>query len=236
MHIHTKYSCDSIMPFCLLYLKCCYLKINYIAITEHNNIKGALKFQDYCRKHGNRINVIIGEEIMTADGEIIGLFLKNEIRAGLSLSETIDEILSQKAIVCVPHPYDLKRIKTVLNEKAIEENKNKINCMEIHNGRNIMIEYSEKQKELSEKYCLTPVIGSDAHTIFEIGRNYMEVSICPDTPEKFLEAIKSAKYMRKDCLRYSHILTKFVRIVKYVERGDFCGLYRTVIKKIRNRK
>ena len=61
MHVHTKYSKDSMLCFFPLYIKCRIKSINVIAITEHNNIEGAIKFQEFCRKMGNKINVIIGE-------------------------------------------------------------------------------------------------------------------------------------------------------------------------------
>ena len=232
-HVHTKYSHDSIMPFWLLYLKCRVLGINYIAITEHNNLIGANKFREYCRKRGNKINVIIGEEIMTTEGEIIGLFLKNEIVAGLPPDITIKRILEQKGIVYIPHPYDLKRWKTVLKEYVIEQNKNDIHCIEIHNGRNISTEYDEEQGKIAEKYQILPVIGSDAHTIFEIGRNYMISKTEPNNPQNFLIAIQEKKIVINKCLKYSHWLTKIDRVIKFVIRRDFNGLYRTINKKFR---
>ena len=78
-HCHTKYSKDSMLPFSLLYLKCRLCHINWIAVTEHNNIQGAIEFKKYCEKKKSKLHVIIGEEIMTFDGEVIGLFLKEEI-------------------------------------------------------------------------------------------------------------------------------------------------------------
>ena len=232
-HVHTKYSYDSIMPFWLLYLKCRFLSINYIAITEHNNLVGANKFREYCRKRGNKINVIIGEEIMTTEGEIIGLFLKNEIAAGLPPDITIKRILEQEGIVYIPHPYDLKRWKTVLKEYVIEENKNDIHCIEIHNGRNISTEYDEEQGKIAERYQILPVIGSDAHTIFEIGRNYMISKTEPNNPQNFLIAIQEQNFVINKCLKYSHWLTKIDRVIKFIIRRDFHGLYRTINKKFR---
>lgn len=79
MHVHTKYSKDSLLPFWVLYLKCRICGIDYIAITEHNNIDGAKEFERYCERYGSKISVIIGEEIFTSEGEIIGLFLREEL-------------------------------------------------------------------------------------------------------------------------------------------------------------
>lgn len=232
LHVHTKYSHDSIMPFWLLYMKCRLCGITHIAITEHNNIKGALAFRDYCRSKGDCVKVIIGEEIMTNKGEIIGLFLKEPIKAMQSPRETINAILRQNGIVYVPHPFDKKRYKTVLDEKSISDNCKYIDCIECHNGRNIANEYSIKQEEIADKYGLRKVIGSDAHTIFEVGRNFMEISIEPENAESFRYAIKSAVFHKNKCLHFCHTLTKLARVIKLLKKGDTDGLYRVINKKI----
>ncbi len=233
LHVHTKYSHDSIMPFLLLYMKCRLCGITHIAITEHNNIEGALAFRDYCRAKGNFVKVIIGEEIMTNKGEIIGLFLNTEIEPMQSPRETINAILRQKGIVYIPHPFDKKRYKTVLDEQSISDNCKYIDCIECHNGRNIANEYSIKQEEIADKYSIKKVVGSDAHTIFEVGRNFMEISIEPKNAESFRCAINSAMFRKNECLQFSHTLTKLARVVKFVQKGDIDGLYRVINKKIR---
>lgn len=233
LHVHTRYSHDSLLPLWLLYLVCRIHRITHIAITEHNNIKGALAFSDYCKKRGNKISVIVGEEIMTSQGEIIGLFLKTEIKCGLTPEQTINEIILQNGVVYVPHPYDLKRYKTVLLEEAIIANVKKIHCMESHNGRNISTLYDDMQNSIAEKYGLIKVIGSDAHTCFEIGRNYIETPIAPTSTETFIQSIKNSKFHKKECLHVAHTITKIIRIIKLIKRGDFHGLYRAINKKLR---
>lgn len=233
VHVHTKYSHDSILPFWLLSLFCRVRGITHVAITEHNNIKGALAFKDYCDRRGYKLRVIVGEEIMTTKGEIIGLFLSKEIRPGLSPEDTMNEVIGQKGIVYVPHPFDLKRYKTVLAEDEIAKNVNKIHCIESHNGRNISTTYDDKQKLIAEKYGITEVIGSDAHTCFEIGRNYMEVSLPPESPNAFIQAIRNPVFHKKDCLKFAHIITKFARLIGFLQKGDFHGLYRVIDKKFR---
>ena len=82
LHVHTKYSKDSFLCFWPLYLKCRIRRIRCIAITEHNNINGGVQFKKFCEKRKGKIQVIIGEEIFTNEGEIIGLFLKKKYFAG----------------------------------------------------------------------------------------------------------------------------------------------------------
>ena len=134
-HVHTRCSKDSMLGKYFILLICKIKKINCIAITDHNEIEGALKYRKLLQKYN--IQVIIGEEIFTSDGEIIGLFLKEKISPKLSVKETIKQIKNQDGLVYVPHPYDEKRKKTVLKEEYIKEFSKEIDVIEIHNGRNI---------------------------------------------------------------------------------------------------
>lgn len=235
-HVHTKYSHDSLLPFFLLYNKCVRRGINYIAITEHNNIKGAMAFKKYCVNRGNKLKVIIGEEVMTSEGEIIGLFLSQKIKPFQSPEETVDAIKKQHGIVYIPHPYDEKRYKTVLADSALQRIRKFVDCIECHNGRNMSSSYDKKQMEIAEKYYLKKVIGSDAHTVFEVGYNYMESSVAPDTAEKFKGALDELEFYPHSCLKYAHQLTRLARLVKLIERGKFIELYRIILKKFRKRK
>ena len=106
-HVHTRYSKDSILSYWLLLLILKIKKINTVAITDHNEVAGALKYKDKFKKHG--IELIVGEEIFTNKGEIIGLGLTTKIEPDLSPKETIKQIKEQNGIVYVPHPYDEKR-------------------------------------------------------------------------------------------------------------------------------
>lgn len=237
-HVHTRYSHDSILCLYILYLMCKIKGINSIAITDHNTIKGAVKFKE---KFGTRvkakgkkkgIQVIIGEEIMTSDGEVIGLYLTEEIKPGMTPDKTIAAIIEQGGVVYIPHPYDDKRHKTVMNFEDIQRNRRYIDCIECFNGRNISEEYGVKQTMISEQLGLTKVIGSDAHTMIEIGRNYMEVHEFTDK-DGFIKAISSATFTKKQCLKLSHQITKVARVIKFVIKGNFNGLFRVVNKKVR---
>lgn len=233
LHVHTRYSKDSLLCFWPLYFKCLILKINGIAITEHNNIEGAVKFSEFCKKHGSKVQVIVGEEIFTDSGEIIGLYLKEKIDPDLSPEMTICEIKRQGGIVYIPHPYDQKRQKTVLREYAIQKNKDQIDCIEVHNGRNISEKYDTEQQKIADKYHLTHIVGSDAHTWIEIGRNYIDVSEIPSNAEEFRKIIKNIKIKTSPCITYAHTITKFAKTVKLLKRGKWNELYRNIIRKIK---
>ena len=233
VHVHTRYSKDSLLCFWPLYLNCIARGISVIAVTEHNNIDGGLRFSEFCKKRGGRVSVIVGEEIFTSQGEIIGLFLKKAIAPGLTAKETIEQIKSQGGVVYVPHPFDLKRQKTVLQESAISENKNDIDCMEIHNGRNISPDFSEKQRSIARKYSIRPVIGSDAHTLIEAGRNYMTIQNIPLCRGDFIREIENAGFVTAKCIKISHKITIFAKLLKLIAGGNFIEIYKIFIRRIR---
>ena len=198
VHTHTKYSKDSMLNKYLYLLMLKIRKINVVAITDHNTIKGGVEYKKFLEKYG--VRVIVGEEIFTTKGEIIGLFLKNEISAGLTPKETIDQIRKQNGIVYIPHPYDEKRYKTVLPLNEIEKNIKNIDIIECHNGRNILQEFSIKQEEIANRYKKLKMVGSDAHIFFELGRNYnmMEDFNSEDT---FLKNLENVIFKQKKCIK-----------------------------------
>lgn len=230
-HVHTRFSKDSLLALWLLYFKCRYKKINYVAVTEHNNIKGGLAFSDFCAKRKRKVGCIVGEEVMTQSGEIIGLYLKEEIPSGLSAAETIQRIKSQNGIVYVPHPYDEKRSKTVLKETVIAEFADRIDCIECYNGRNISPEYGKKQNEIADRYEIKKIVGSDAHTLMEIGRNVVYFNGTLDNSDSFKNALGSAIFQTKKCITFAHFVTKMSKALKMLFKGDFHGLHRAINKR-----
>lgn len=232
-HTHTRFSKDSILNKFFILFMCKIRKIKLISITDHNEVKGAIKYQKFLRKFG--IDVIVGEEIMTDSGEIIGLFLKNRIEPFLTPEETIKQIKEQNGIVYLPHPYDEKRHKTVLKEEKQKELKEQFDFIEIHNGRNISDKYSEKQKSIQENLGVQPIIGSDAHTFIELGRNYIEIEYTniEDFKNNMQTIIEKAKFHKKECIKFAHTITKFARVIKMIEKGEFNELYRAVFKRCR---
>lgn len=226
-HIHTKASHDSMLSRSWLLLACKLRKIKCIAITDHNEVSFALKNKEYFKRHG--IEVIVGEEIFTREGEIIGLFLNKRIEPGLSAIETVTRIREEDGLVYIPHPYDEKRYKTVLTEEALKNVAKLADFCEAHNGRNIRREYSVRQDAIAGKYHLIKVVGSDAHSFFEIGRNYCEIEKCDK--ESLRDELKKAELTKSRCLGIFHFHTKCVRAYRLILKGDFCGLFRAVFRR-----
>lgn len=231
-HVHTNFSNDSLLNKYLILLMCKIKQIGLLAITDHNEIEGAVRIGKFLNKYG--IEVIVGEEIMTSSGEIIGLYLTDKIEPGLPVEETIKKIKDQNGIVYLPHPFDEKRYKTVLNSKMQEKYKEYFDFIEIHNGRNINLKFSNRQKELQQKMKINKIIGSDAHTFIELGRNYIEMEL--PTRENIIECVQKGVFHEKKCIKVSHFLTKIDRIIKLIEKGDFNGVCRIIIKRCKRKK
>ncbi len=228
-HVHTIYSKDSMLTWPFILLMCKIKKIKAIAITDHNEIKGAIKYKRILSKYG--IIVIVGEEIFTSDGEIIGLFLKKKIEPNLTAKETVIEIKKQNGLVYIPHPYDEKRAKTVINELALRGIASDVDFIEIHNGRNIKSSFSKEQEKIAEKLHLRKVVGSDAHTFYELGRNYCILNSF-EKKDLLSENILDSYYEKK-CLSIAHFNTKIVRGLKMLKRGDVNGIFRGIYRKFR---
>lgn len=139
--------------------------LDYIAITDHNTTDYALFCQ---KKFGERI--IVGEEISTRKGEIIGLFLKKTIPSLLSLAETIANIKAQGGLVYIPHPFDTQRF--AIGEENMLAILSSIDIIETFNARMIFPIYNKRAKIFAEKYHIASSSGSDAHSGNGLGFTY----------------------------------------------------------------
>ncbi|GAI00151.1 unnamed protein product, partial [marine sediment metagenome] len=135
--------------------------------------------------------VIVAEEILTPDGEIMGMFLKEGIPSGLSVKETISRIKAQDALVSIPHPFDIFR-RSALDGKIIEELAEQIDVIEVFNSRNLLYRSSAKAQIFAQKYGIPGSAGSDAHTHYEIGNAYVEMPEFNDKDD-FLNALAKGR-------------------------------------------
>ena len=131
-HIHTKFSPDSRFKITDLIKACLRENLNLIAVTDHHTIEGAQQIQNEAP-----FPVIIGQEILSSDGEIIGLFLERVIQSNLSAKDTVKAIKDQGGFVQIPHPFDRFR-NNHINQKALFEILNDVDIIEIFNARTIM--------------------------------------------------------------------------------------------------
>jgi predicted metal-dependent phosphoesterase TrpH len=164
LHVHTKYSVsDGVLEpgMCIKIAK--KKKLDGIAITDHNTIKGAMKARKL--NSGKDFEIIVGSEIKTRAGEIIGLYLEDEIRS-VEPSEVIREIKSQNGLVIIPHPFDEMRSSSF---QPTENDVDDIDAVEVFNSRCIFQKYNDIAHEYTKIFNLSQSAGSDAHFGHEIG-------------------------------------------------------------------
>ncbi len=210
LHVHTDSSkCGNLRPKDIL--KIAKKKsLQGIAITDHNIIKGARDVKRFNKDKG--FEVIIGEEIETELGEVIGLYLKKEIKPG-SFEKVVSEIKNQGGLVIVPHPYDFFRRRGRYKNWEFNKIYGSIDAIEIFNSRMIFNFINRKAKKTAEQYSLAKVGGSDGHFSFEIGRGltFFEGDLRKAIKEKRIRGEGSNKFAFFGMV--CTILRKYLRIL-----------------------
>lgn len=213
LHVHTRYSKDSISLPEEIVQHCLKIGINCLAVTDHDSIAGALE-----TKRIAPFKVIVGEEILTNSGEIIGYFLKEEIQPHLSPEETVELIKAQGGLVCIPHPCDCLRPQSRLRRRALERIMSKVDLIEVFNSRTLLSRDAAHARELAQKYKLPGTVGSDAHVIQEVGRAYIEIPEFNDV-EQFRQALVQGKIVGSKTSHLIHFYNIRNRLIKRLKRS-----------------
>ncbi|MGD1050886.1 MAG: glycosyltransferase [Solirubrobacteraceae bacterium] len=191
LHMHTDHSPDCATPVEVLLATAKQEGFGAIAITDHNEISGAL--EAVAKAEG--IKVIVGEEVKTAtQGEVIGLFLRERIPRGLSLEETVAEIRRQGGLVYVPHPFD--RMHTVPGYEHLLSILDEIDAIEIFNPRVAIGSFNEEAARFAAKYRLIAAAGSDAHVAAGLGSVRLRMRDF-DGPDEFIDSLRDAEILTK---------------------------------------
>ena len=163
-HCHTIYSKDSLVRPADLVAVCRKKGIDRVIISDHNTIQGALEAQAIDPEL-----VIIGEEIMTTQGEILAAFVKEEIPAGLTPQETIQRLKEQDAFISVSHPFDYMR-SGHWREADLHKILPFVDAIETFNARCLLPGMNSQATEFASDNGIPSTVGSDAHTLWELGR------------------------------------------------------------------
>jgi predicted metal-dependent phosphoesterase TrpH len=163
-HCHTAYSKDSLTPPQKLVDTCKRKGIDRVVVTDHNTIEGALRCKEIDPER-----VIVGEEIMTTEGELLAAYVKDEIPTGLPPMEVIERLREQKAFISVAHPFDIHR-KGSWEKAALLEILPHIDAIETFNSRCMLPRYNFRAQEFAVEQGILGTYGSDAHAAFELGR------------------------------------------------------------------
>jgi predicted metal-dependent phosphoesterase TrpH len=215
LHMHTDHSGDCATPVEVLLASAREQGLGAIAVTDHNEISGALEAKAQAATLGpqgglgSNLKVIVGEEVKTAsEGEVIGLFIKEKIPRGMSLAETIAEIKRQGGVVYVPHPFD--RMHSVPDYEHLLKVLDDIDAIEVFNPRVAISAFNDEAARFAAKYRIIAGAGSDSHVAQGLGSVRIRMRDF-DGPQEFLQSLRDAEILtRPSSLLYVQAL-KFLQ-------------------------
>jgi predicted metal-dependent phosphoesterase TrpH len=211
LHMHTDHSGDCATPVEVLLATAREQGLGAIAVTDHNEISGALEAAAQAAAAGANppVKVIVGEEVKTASqGEVIGLFLRERIPRGLSLEETVAEIKRQGGLVYVPHPFD--RMHSVPDYEHMLRILDDVDAIEIFNPRVAIGAFNDEAVRFAAKYRIVAGAGSDSHVAQGLGSVRIRMRDF-DGPQEFMQSLRDAEIVtRPSSLLYVQAL-KFLQ-------------------------
>ena len=209
LHMHTDHSSDCATPVDVLLATAREQGLGAIAVTDHNEISGALDARAKAAEYG--VKVIVAEEVKTAtQGEVIGLFIEEKIPRGLSLEETIAEIKRQGGLVYVPHPFD--RMHSVPDYEHLLAVVEDVDAIEVFNPRIAIPAFNEEAVRFAGKYRIVGGAGSDSHVAQGLGSVRIRMRDF-DGPEEFMASLADADIVgRPSSLYYAQVQAlKFIQ-------------------------
>ena len=204
LHLHTEYSPDSISHLAAVARRAQRAGLTHLSVTDHNTIAGALRLKEL-----QGLPVIVGEEIMTARGELIGLFLSAPVPPGLSPRQTAELIHQQGGLVYVPHPMDPYRHG--LRAEGLRELADAIDVIEVFNARCLRASSNLMAAQAAEALPAARAAASDAHTLWEIGRSFTEGPDFSDAPG-LLRSLRAGRLRRRRSPAAVHLLSRYAAL------------------------
>jgi hypothetical protein len=193
LHMHTDWSHDCSIPVAELLDHAERIGLGAIAITDHNAFGGALEAVEQARRRN--LVVIPGEEVKTdGQGEVIGLFLEEEIPRGMSFADTIAAVRDQGGLVYLPHPFD--RLHAIPDPATLHRHLAEIDVFEVFNARLLRDSFNDEALRFARKYRLLQGAGSDAHVLQGVGTGVVRMRRF-EGPEEFLLSLRTAEVLRR---------------------------------------
>jgi len=190
LHCHSSASFDSLAAPASVVRTAAARGLTHLAITDHGTIEGALRARDLAPAG---LTVLVGEEIRTREGDLIGVFLQRPVPQGLPAHETIAAIREQGGLVGVPHPFDRFRGSLLRDgpepNPMLEAIAPLVDWIEAHNARVVGGRANERAAAFAREAGLPGVSASDAHSTLEVGVAYTVLDGDPSTPEGLRAAL-----------------------------------------------
>ena len=208
LHVHTWHSVDSYMSYDQLIDACQKKGINCAAIADHGTTRGARDLSKIAP-----FKIIICEEVLTPYGEIMGMFLQEDIPYKCPVEETIKRIRDQGGLICIPHPYDMVRPSAFRNRAKLEVVAEQADIIEVFNARSLFPGSEKKSRDLAERHHKIMSCGSDAHSPQEIAYATVEM-VDFTTKEEFLSSLSAGKLVCTKSSPLVHLITTTARFRK----------------------
>ena len=207
LHAHTCFSKDSLVRPERLLDHCARLGIDWIAVTDHNEIEGAFMASQLAPDR-----VIVGEEIETTGGELIGYFMQEWVPPGLEPMAAVARLRDQGALISVPHPFDTVRSKH-WTQAGLEEILPNVDALETFNARCLNNQPNQAAAACAQQHGLLETVGSDAHSLWEVGRATLRLPEFEDA-EGFQQALARAEKATRRSPAFVHLFSRFAVFVK----------------------
>lgn len=186
LHLHSLYSHDGKSSLQELIDRAQESSLDRIALTDHNTVEGALRLAEIAQQLA-----IVGEEVKTLEGEVIGLFITRWVPPFLAPEDAMDLIHSMGGLTYIPHPLDRRRAN-FLAERVVRLSA-RIDIIETYNPW-CDASANRAAARLAEELGKVTAAGSDSHSAEELGRSWMEMDDYSD-PADFLEKLRFARHV-----------------------------------------
>ncbi len=213
LHSHTHFSHDGLTTPEEYVTGCIAAGLDCAAVTEHNNIEGALEVAKIAP-----FRVIVGEEIKSREGDIIGLFLREPIAKGMTPEDTVRAIRAQQGLVLVPHPFDRLRRSGALGEHALSRIIEDVDMIEVFNSRTVLRSDNNRAARYARHQGKLRTAGSDSHTKGEIGNVLVEMPPF-EGPQEFLASVAQARFEVEYASMFIHLLSTWAKLKRRLRLG-----------------
>ncbi len=205
---------DCLTPLEKIVARCLQLNIGCVAVADHDTIAGALKLRKIAP-----FTVIVGQEILTTAGELMGLFLVEDIGQGLSPQEAISRIRSQGGLVVIPHPFG-RSLPWNTGALTSAEVLSQVDIIETFNSRTPFSGCIAKAERLAREEGKIASAGSDAHTLGEIGHAYVEMPEF-NGPADFLSSLAQGRIFGRKSSYLTHVASTWAKMKNRISGGTF---------------
>lgn len=211
-HQHSERSRDSRMRPADQARRAREVGLDVVCVTDHDTIAGGLRL----REIADGFRVVVGSEILSRDGEIVGLFLERDVPRGLSVEETVARIHEQGGVAIVPHPFSRNR-RNRLRRAALDRVRGEIDAIEVFNAREALRSDNARAAAYAAEHGIPGVAGSDAHRPAEIGSAWLEMEDFADR-DGFVAALRTATATGRLSGQLVHVWTRLDVTRKWLER------------------